>query len=129
MSKPKTSKKAVTPKKKPQLNPIPKPTLKEIKAEPVLSELKVKLPKPVPEKPKLPDYDINYDEGTLDDDHVVHRAFVVDETGKMILSIDGNLVSPGFGVNRGEAARDFIRRNNSIILNKIYERKQPWRKF
>lgn len=126
MSKQKTPKKAVKPEKKPLLNPIPKPklTLKEIKeAEPVLSKLKVKLPEPIPEKPKEPDYDIKYDQGTLDDDHIIHRAFVVDETGKMVLSIDGNLISPGFGTQRGDATQDFIRRNNSIILNKIYERK------
>ena len=112
MAKSKSIKKATTPDK-PVL-----PLKEKLTPKPFVFK------EPKPQKPKPPDYDISYDQGSLDDDHEIHRVFVIDGSGKMVLSIDGDLISCGFGTGRNEAVKDFIQRNNSIILNKIYERKK-----
>ncbi len=81
----------------------------------------IPLPKPIPEKPKKIDYYIAFEPGNLCASHMITRVKVMVDD-KEVRLIGNELVSSGFGQDRQKAVVDFIRRNNSIVLNKIFDK-------
>ena len=62
--------------------------------------------------------------GDLDNSHEIYRVVVKDQKGKIVESIGSVSIENGFGQNRAEAYKDFIRRNSSGLLNKIFDVKK-----
>ena len=71
---------------------------------------------------EIPTYTLNFEDGKLSETHEIYRAFIVDNNNKECIAIDSELISCGFGHSRQKAIEDFINRNNSQILSKIFER-------
>lgn len=92
------------------------------------------------------DYYVFYEEGDLDNDHAAVRVRVKKEGPKSGIEIIDKVevgfkqvekivkgkktqmrepvyasVQSGFGVNREQALFDFIRRNESVVLDKIFD--------
>ena len=79
-----------------------------------------------PSSPKTPksknvDYILVFDEGKLDPGHTVVRASVSD--GKETLQEMGALkIQLGFGIDIPSAIADFMRRNDSRVINRIFDK-------
>jgi hypothetical protein len=63
---------------------------------------------------------IKVEEGTLGDEQVIHRVFVVDGI-RFIRQFNEEMILTGFGATPKEAIDDFIRRNKSDVLNMIFK--------
>jgi hypothetical protein len=108
-----------------------KPTSK-FDYDPVVARKKT-IPKPkrksvppkleMPPKPRKVDYDIAVEDGTLGDDYSIYRVKVIAD-GIEVNQIGEGFVSCGFGQTPGKAVEDFINRNNSNILNKIFDKEE-----
>jgi len=103
----------------------PKSKIKLPPKPPIKPKIEVPKVKPIVKpKIKIPDFDIKVEDGNLSDTHSICRCFMVDEGGKELTRLGVEFVSCGFGQSRGKSVEDFIRRNNSNILSKIFERSQ-----
>lgn len=67
------------------------------------------------------DYDLDFDQGNLADGYEMWRSKVV-SNGLEVRRIGEVFVSCGFGQTKQKAVEDFINRNSSDILNKIFDK-------
>ena len=74
---------------------------------------KTKLPSPI-------DYILVFDEGKLDPGHLIVRASVSDGK-KTVEEIGVVKIQFGFGKDVPEAINDFIRRNDSKLINRVFD--------
>ena len=112
-------KKVVKPVSKPKTKPTKTPKSPRKKPD---SKPKLKfIPKPL--TLRKVDYDIAVDEGNLSDSHEIFRVKVI-LNGVEVNSIGESFISCGFGQTRQKAVEDFISRNNSNILNKIFDKEE-----
>ena len=99
-----------TTKKKPQ----PKPKA----IQPKIIQPKVTQPTIAPKKV---DYQIVIEKGELAPRIDSFRVFVSDGNGKRLGEFNAAKVHEGFGLDTSGAVNDFIRRNSSDVLNKIFD--------
>jgi len=64
-------------------------------------------------------YKIKVIEGDFGDDQVIFRVTVIDEEGQ-VREFNVEPIKPGFGATEKEAIDDFIRRNNSDVLDVVF---------
>ena len=68
------------------------------------------------------DYILTYKQGKLDSSHLIFKAYVV-VNGKDVelIKIGEAKVSNGYGVNKEAAISDFIKRNQSNVIERIFD--------
>ena len=94
--------------------PQPKPKV----IQPTVTQHTVVQPKVAPKKV---DYQIVIEKGELAPRIDSFRVFVSDGNGKRLGEFNAAKVHEGFGLDTSGAVNDFIRRNSSDVLNKIFD--------
>jgi len=95
----------------------------EIKNKKVFPVKKKKIKVTIPVIPNWKDYDTEIIEGTFDKQRTHFKVVVVDPDGNIIDKIDNISYENGYGTMQEKAMEDFIRRNSSAILDKIFNKK------
>ena len=85
---------------------------------------KVKPPKPPAPPPIPPDFYIFVEQGELSGDHDFFRVSVKNELFEVVYRIGSEVIQNGFGGNQRNAVEDFVKRNSSQLLNKIFDVKK-----
>jgi len=69
------------------------------------------------------DYVLVYAKGKLDPSHTVWRAAVADaaKPDKILNKMSEEVIQNGFGPTKEEAIKDFINRNKSKLIEKIFD--------
>lgn len=75
--------------------------------------------------PKI-DYILRYDQGTMDSTHDLWRVSVVDSKNpsRSLLKIGEAIINNGFGQSKPDAIKDFLSRNKSNVIEKIFDLKE-----
>jgi len=69
---------------------------------------------------KKADYQIRVDKGNVSDGQEFHRVVTV-VNSKRVSTLGTEKINEGFGATPKEAIDDFVRRNSSDVLNKIFD--------
>ena len=91
---------------------------KEFKAKMVKEEEKLA---PIIEMPPKDEFKLRIENGLIGDGYDACRATVVNSVGKKITEFNVVPIQEGFGITPTDAINDFIRRNSSDVLNKIFD--------
>ena len=86
-------------------------------------KIKVKpRPKPKPKLINFMDYDTAWLKGTFDKSREMFQIIVIDSNRKRVDKIESHLIESGYVRTPQLAMEDFIRRNKSQVLDKIFNK-------